>query len=301
MLSTAGCGKDHSPAYREKPLLSVEWGAKAGKFGLAIPAEGETVGPRTFTVDDDGRIHIFDAIKRNIKVFDREGVFQGSVGKELPGYSFAVHKGDYYFLDGETIHRYTLSGTRLESYPIARALTLNEGYAQWMRIDQNGELYVKSQGKSYRICEGIGTRNTVLPEAAQVQSERRGTPDRSGARWFVLAKERANRFLLRIRDRQGNLLKEFPVETTESFGSVIFLDRDDKGIIYLENQRIGADGVVRLEIRRYRDDGRLLESWELPNRYHTIVYKKVLVDRKGVLYQMQTTPSGVRIVKWDKE
>jgi len=42
------------------------------------------------------------------------------------------------------------------------------------------------------------------------------------------------------------------------FGSVIFLDTDEKVIIYLEARRIGKDGVVHLEISRYQVDGRLV-------------------------------------------
>jgi hypothetical protein len=298
VLSLLGCGKNGFLDYREKLIISVEWGAKAGKFGLAIPAEGEIVGPRTFTIDDDGYIHIFDSIKRNIKVFNGEGVFQGSVGKDLPGYSFVVYKGHYYLLDGETVYQYTLSGIPVETYPIARTLTLYEGYGQWMRIDGYGDLYIKSQGKSYRICEGMGRRNTVLSEEAQIRSERRGTPNSSGTRWFTLAKESVKRFRLCIHDKRGNLVTEFPIETTDTFGSVIFLDQDEKGFIYLETKRICGDGIVHLEIRRYRGDGRLIQSVELPNSYYTIVYKKIVVDKKGSLYQLQTVPSGVKIAKW---
>jgi len=89
MLSLLACTKDDAPKYAEKLIISVEWGAKAGKFGLAIPAEGKIVGPRTFTIDDDVKIHIFDSIKRNIKVFSNEGVFLGSIGKNLP--SFVIY------------------------------------------------------------------------------------------------------------------------------------------------------------------------------------------------------------------
>ncbi len=189
-------------------------------------------------------------------------------------------------------------GTPVETYPIAQAITLYEGYGQWMRIDGSGNLYVKSQGRTYRICEGIGGKNTVLSEEAQIKSERRGTPDSSGTRWFTLAKESVKRFSLRIHDKRGNLVNEFPIETTDTFGSVFFLDQDEKGIIFLETQKIGADGDVKLEIRRYKSDGRLIQSVELPNSYYTIVYKKIVVDKKGFLYQLQTAPAGVKIVKW---
>ena len=281
ILFLAGCTDKGSIDYREKLLVSVEWGAKAGKFGLAIPEEGEIVGPRTFTIDDDGNIHIFDAIKKNIKVYNPEGVFKHSVGKDLPGYSLVVYAGHYYLLDGDNVYQYTFSGAQVETYRIARAINLYEGYGQWMRVDAYGNLYVKSQGKSYRICEGIGRENRVLPEEAQVKSERRGTPGSSGAHWFTLAKETAQRFRLRIQDKNGKLFKEFPVETTDAFGSVIFLDQDEKGVVYFECKRIGEDGGVHLEIRRYKADGRLLQSVELPNNYYTIVYKKIFVDKKG--------------------
>ena len=297
-LSLFGCGKDDVIDYREKLVVSVEWGARSGQFGLAIPAEGEIVGPRTFTIDDEGSIHIFDSIKKNIKVFNREGIFQGSVGKDLPGYAFLTYKGQYYLLDGETVHQYTSSGTLVEKYPIASTLTLHEGYGQWMRMDDNGYLYVKSQGRTYRICDGIGKKSTVLSEVAQIKSERRGTPNSSGTRWFSLDKESVKRFHLRIHDKLGKLIKGFPIETTDAFGSIIFLDTDEKGFIYLETQTIGEDRAVHLEIRRYKDDGRFVQHVELPNRYYTIAYKKVLVDKKGSLYQLQTAPWGVKIVKW---
>ncbi|MBU4009648.1 MAG: hypothetical protein KJ882_02680, partial [Proteobacteria bacterium] len=75
VLSLFGCENNDFHNYREKLAISVEWGAKAGRFGLAIPAEGEIVGPRTFAIDDNGYIHIFDSIKKNIKVFNSKGIF----------------------------------------------------------------------------------------------------------------------------------------------------------------------------------------------------------------------------------
>ena len=301
ILLLANCTDNGSIDYREKLMVSVEWGAKAGKFGLAIPEEGEIVGPRTFTIDDDGNIHIFDAIKKNIKVYNPEGVFKHSVGRDLPGYSLVVYAGHYYLMDGDNVYQYTLLGTQVEIYRIAPDIKLYEGYGQWMRIDAYGNLYVKSQGKSYRICDGIGRKNAVLPEEAQVRSERRGTPGSSGINWFTLAKETVQRFRLRIQDKDGKLINEFPIETTDTFGSVIFLDQDEKGIVYFECQRIGEDGGVHLEIRRYTADGRLLQSVELPNNYYTIVYKKIFVDKKGALYQLQTARSGIKIVKWENK
>ena len=59
-------------------------------------------------------------------------------------------------LDGEAVHRYTFQGSPVETYPIAGTLTLYEGYGQGMRIVGKGDLYVRSQGRSYLICEGIG-------------------------------------------------------------------------------------------------------------------------------------------------
>lgn len=298
-LFSIGCEKSNLFNYREKLLISVEWGAEAGKFGLAVPAEGEIVGPRTFAIDDDGNIHVFDSIKRNIKVFNKEGLFQGSVGKELPGYALVVYQGNYYLLDGEAVHRYTFQGSPVETYPIAGTLTLYEGYGQGMRIVGKGDLYVRSQGRSYRICEGIGKSRTILSEEAQIKSERRGSPDSSGTQWFLVVKEGVNRFRLRIQDQGGSLVNEFPIETMDTFGAVAFLDRDERGTIYIETQRIGQDGTVHHEIRRYQSNGRLVQIVELPNDYYTIVYKKVVVDKKGVLYQLQTTQPGIRIVKWE--
>lgn len=300
VLSLFSCQNSDYHEYIEKTIVSVEWGAKAGKFGLAVPAEGETVGPRTFTIDDNENIHIFDSIKKNVKIFNREGVFLKSVGKDLPGYSFVVYRGNYYLLDGENVYKYTLSGMEVEIYPISQEIALYEGYAQWMCIDGYGDLYVRSKGKAYKILKGIGRESTVLSEEEQIKSERSGTPNKPGTFWFTMAKNSVKRFTLRIHAKNGSFINEFPIQTKDVFGSVIFLGQDEKGIIYLETKRIGAKGVSHLEIRRYHKNGRFIQTIELPNSYYTTVYKKIIVDRKGDLYQLQTDPSGVKIVKWSK-
>ncbi|MBU1052897.1 MAG: hypothetical protein KKC46_03575 [Proteobacteria bacterium] len=300
ILSLLGCDNNGFNEHSEKPVISVGWGAKAGKFGLAIPDEGEIVGPRTFNIDDNGYIHIFDSIKKNIKVFNGEGIFQKSIGSDLPGYSFVVYRGNYYLLDGESIYKYTLSGIPVETYPIAPEITLYEGYGQWMRIDGYGDLYIRSKGKAYKILKGIGRQNTVLSGEEQFKSERGGTPDKSGSFWFTIAKDNIKRFKLCVHAKNGSFINEFPIETEDIFGSVIFLDQDEKGIIYLETKRIGTNGVTHLEIRRYRRNGRLIQSIELPNKYYTTIYKKIIIDKKGDIYQLQTTPSGVKIIKWNK-
>ena len=296
-----GCTKseDLRPIdYRKELNVLVEWGARAGKFGLAVPAEGEIVGPRTFAIDDEGGIHILDSVKKNIKVFSRAGAFLGSIGKDVPGYSIVVHKGHYYLLDGEYVHQYSLSGTKETVYPIAEALDLHEGYGQWMYIDYTGNLYVRSRGRTYLIREDSGVKNAVLSEEKQIESERRGAPNASGNRWFAFSRVDFKHFKLRTYDKNGNLLNEFPVETKDVFGHILFLGEDKNGIIYLEVGRVDENDKVHLEIRMYHKDGRLAQSMDLPDRYYTIVYKKTAVDKDGKIYQMQTLPSGVRIERW---
>jgi hypothetical protein len=44
----------------------------------------------------------------------------------------------------------------------------------------------------------------------------------------------------------------------------------------------------------------MLAIIELPNDYFTTVNKKIAVDSQGAIYQLQTTPTGVKLTKWEQ-
>ena len=83
-----------------------------------------------------------------------------------------------------------------------------------------------------------------------------------------------------------------------SLGGMCIKGMLDDGDLVLENERIGPDGYVHLEIHRHdRGTGRW-SVLEVPNDYFVPVYRKTCLGPDGAVYQMTTSPRGVRFLKW---
>lgn len=81
-----------------------------------------------------------------------------------------------------------------------------------------------------------------------------------------------------------------------ALGAVLFKGTDAQGNLYVELERIDG-GRANLEVHRYAPSGQRLHRFKLPNTYHTTVYKKAEVISDGSVYQMLTTPEGVRVIR----
>lgn len=282
--------------FQKTALVAVPWGAEPGRFGLFYPPDGETVGPRTFTVADNGAIFVFDTVKRNIKMFAADGRFLRSIGKDLSGYAIEWHGGFLFLLDGDTLRRYDEDGQPAGVYPVSPAIRLHEGYGQWLRVTGDGGLYVKSGRKSYRIFSDMS--KGPLSDDLQAGSERVGTPNHEGSRWYRLVRRSDSVRHLQIQDARGKVLKEVPLQTGGRFGPNYFLGEDVRGNVYLEIQQIDEENRIRTGIWVLNRKGERVAEVALPDRYHTIVFRKFLVDRQGGIYHLRTEPDGVHIDKW---
>jgi hypothetical protein len=282
--------------FQKTTLVAAAWGAQPGKFGLFYPPDGEIIGPRTFTLADDGTVYVFDTVKHNIKHFGADGRFLRSIGKNLYGYALAWHGGFLYLLDGDALSKYDNNGVQAGVYPISPAIKLHEGYGQWLRVTNDDALYVKSGRKSYRIFSDL--EEDAFPQDLQASSERTGTPNPKGNRWYRLVRQSDTRHILQIQDARWGVLHEIVLETADRFGSNYFLEEDLRGNMYLEIRQIDSEDRIRLNIWVLNKQGKRIAQLTLPNKYYTNVFKKTLFDGHGVIYQLRTEPDGVYIDKW---
>jgi len=280
-------------------LISAGWGRGAGKFGIVDMPAVEREGPVSFTVDEKGFVYILDAVKSDVKIFRSDGSFAGRIQKNIPGYSLAAMKGDLLVLNGDSVYRYSISGRLLETYPLSAELELEEGYGQWIRVDDLGNVYVKGVTATYQVCRLADGRITGLSSDEQVRSGRRGTPGRSGDRWYVFKKKSKRHMDLVITDLSGRELGTVPIESRDAIVAAALVGEDARGGIHVELNRITGEDDVRLDVRRYSPQGELMSSIEIIDSSYTTVYKKLEVDREGNVYQLITSQHGVEVVKWN--
>lgn len=53
------------------PVLHAGWGNKLGELGHEIPMEAAPLGPTSFVVDEQGNVHVLDAVNSRVVVFER--------------------------------------------------------------------------------------------------------------------------------------------------------------------------------------------------------------------------------------
>lgn len=285
--------------YSPITLIDIRWGLAPEEFGLIKGEEIETIGPRTFSIDKNGNIYIFDSVKGHIKKFRYDGEYLGNLGSNISGWAIAFgDMGQMFVLKDYIIQEYSSSGNLIKSHQISKDINLIEGYGQIIIIDDLGNLYVNRLQKIYQIGKKEQNTFKMLTQNQQFESGKTGMPAKIRGNRFQTKWENKHKAAVQILDDKKHLLKEISINTLDIFGSVLFLGQDNQGSIYIETERITKDNYVHLEVRKYDLEGNLLSTIELPNDYYTTVYKKIAIDNSGNIFQLMTTPKGVQLTKW---
>lgn len=292
--------------YVPKTLIDIKWGLAPGEFGLVDikGAEIPPMGPLTFSLDKSGNIYILDSVKRHIKKFSREGYYQGKLGSDISGSAITIDDKGYVFVLGRNpdnagvIYEYSPSGKLLKHNKISKDIQLITGYGQGIMFDVSGNLYVNRFQKFYQIAKRKQNILDMLDQRQQFSSGKEGMPGKIEGNRFQIKWRSKHESTVQISNNQTSFLTEIPIKTSDTFGSILFLGQDYKGSIYIETERITKNNDIHLEVRKYNSEGSILSVIELPNNYYTTVYKKLEVDSAGNIYQLLTTPEGVKLIKW---
>jgi hypothetical protein len=280
--------------YVSKTIVDVPWGEAPEEFGLSKGPPRN--GARTFTLDIEGNIYIYDHVKKYIKEYDKAGNFKGNRGPITLGSSIAVGtNGHIFVLSGGNVDEYLKNGKLLTTHK-----TFGGGN---IKFDKWDNLHTSGGYRVYTIGRIIGGRFEALSEEEQRTSEIRGYPsNRKDRRLDTKVKPRNNGFAeLQILDDAGNILKRIPMFTSVYFGGVEVVKQDKDNFLYVRAERVDADDYAHLEVRKIDENGNLVSIVEMPNLYYTFPRKRIEVDEDGNMYHLFTTPKGVQIIKWEQE
>ena len=270
-------------------ILSTEfgWGDTPEQFGLQQGEEIETLGAHTFSEDAQGNKYIADPVNKRIKVLDSQGRYQRNIPIDTFPQDILVDRQGILVLDENGL---TWQNRR---YPLSPEVPVLEGYGQGLWQDYENSVYVCKAQECYMIIDNSSGRQRVLSPQEQFASVMPGYPLKDGnwlrTEWLNPKQARIVIFT------PDEVLKEIPLETTDSFGAVSFLGEDRQGRLHLEIERITVDQTVYLDLRTYDQEGTLLGSREFPNDYFSTVYKKLSINRdNGEVQQMYCTREGVK-------
>ena len=275
-------------------LLSVEfaWGDTPEQFGLQQGEEIETLGAHTFSEDAQGNKYIADPVNKRIKILDSQGRYQRNIPIDTFPQDILLNQRDILILDENGL---TWQNRR---YPLSPEVPVLEGYGQGLWQDYENSVYVCKAQECYKIIDNSSGRQRVLSPQEQFDSVMPGYPlkDVNWLRTEWLNPKQA-RIVIFTPDE---VVKEIPLETTDSFGAVSFIGQSAQGWLFFEIERITADQSVYLVLWTYDTDGNLLAKKEFSNDYYSTVYKKLSLDvATGRIRQMYTTAQGVKYEVWE--
>jgi len=267
-------------------VLFMPWGSSQRSAGLSIGTEALTLGPSSFAIGPDGSIHVADVFHQRIAAF-RDGRLRASLRLAMsPQTDLAVGADGRTFVAsdyaiGERITRFTVldPGGDLESFRTASGTILSRvgtdgssGYAQFLPLDA----WTAFPGGSAAAATG-------MPQAGGAELLQSVVDD--GVRVGIADGSRVRRAI--------------ELRSMQTLGDLTFASADGDGG-YVAVVRVVSRGSDQYEVAHVRRD-LSVEAFAVPGRQYagTMSHGKFRLGPDGALYQLMTSPDGLRIVRYE--
>jgi hypothetical protein len=280
----------------EKPTtaLFLPWGSGPMKAGLSLGRESATVGPSAFDVDEEGRIHLLDTMQERLAVFSN-----GSLDREIPlqveskADVAVAGDGTSFVLDSSSDVAHL---REIDSHGgVGPPLAVGEAISSHLRASDS-EAYVNLLPLDAWVRVPKGAE--VLP-LDPTKDAVIGRPIRSGVELLRVGSGSA----IKLAEVSGDAVSHaVEVQSDLPLGEVALAEPDEHGgywsVVHVwREQPSPGDQYQVLHIR----GGKILRSFAVGGEEYADVspLSRFRLGRDGHLYQLSTSPYGVRILKFE--
>jgi hypothetical protein len=266
--------------------LFLPWGSGPRRAGLSPGMESQTLGPSSFDVDGIGRIHIVDAQQDRVAVFEEGRVVQETPMRTGPRGAISVARGgDAFVLDSA---KGSLAVQELDSRGrLARRVNLGPGIVSSIRTS------------------GTKAFANVLPLDAWVDvasgSVAPGLPLGDGRQLVRLGREDAIRLAVVQRD---HVLDAVELRLDVNLGAVTLTEERDGGgyVLVVHTWRDAPSPADQYQVISVGPEGGV-RTFAVSDRSFALVppMARFRLGPEGALYQMTSSPKGIRIARFDLE
>ncbi len=275
--------------YQSQKIITANWGPGDGEFGLIMEAEGNC--PQSLTVDSNGNLAILDLVNKRVQLYS-------SIGKWLGKFNISCQAFDIQFLNEHfillapydyLIEQYNQKGKLSEKKNINRKIEFIDG----LRIAGNNIVVQTMEQTQYNVSEKSQTKQ--LESVQQGFSAR--IPDlRFQTRWID-----AHQGHLLIDDNKTGNKQTITITTQDELGSLIFLDTDKCGNIYLRKELFAPGRKSYFEVEKLDGDGNVLSTIQIANENIVAPFKPITVDRGGNIYFLEIKSEGFSVIRWQEK
>ncbi|MFZ5516375.1 MAG: hypothetical protein ACOY90_07035 [Candidatus Zhuqueibacterota bacterium] len=273
--------------YEPVTMIVAKWGNGIGEFGLRLEAEGNC--PQSISVDARGNLAILDAVNRRIQLYSTLGNWLKSIPVTIQAFDVKYVDDRIFILDPYNyfIEEFNHIGKHLRKVEINQKIDMIDG----LRFDGNQVCIQTYEQKQY--CVGSSNSKTV-----QIQSERAGLSGNSRDVRFQTRWLNQHEGALLIEDDQSKNNRTIPIHCDESIGSIIFLDTDKYGHIFIRLELFDQVGKSIFEIHKLNSKGEPVSKFRIQNSNRVMPYRPIALDSEGNVYSMQILDHGFFVVKW---
>ena len=315
--------------YEAEIFIEAKWGEGEGEVGISRTSEqevedaGPIYGPQSFDISDEtGHLYLLDSINERILEYDENGKYL----RDFPiacggtGDVRVSPNGECLYVFSwrcEAVYKYDTEGEFLESYPLSKEVSLGCLGTNGLAFDEDGNIMLDIEIENYikwgRFYQ-IGKNGDEWKE-----NYYKGFISKDGKEYYNLSQINSRTRSVKIKDKEGELLKKFLVKLSQP-AYVYYYGCDDKKNTYLNIafEHGSMDEGFHFDdfVWKYNRRGGLLAKFDLmiPLREnYNIINNKFLpnfsyawapltnkrIDSEGSVYRMFTFENeGLKIYKY---
>ncbi len=275
--------------YRLQKIITADWGQRDGEFGLTLEAEGNC--PQSLAIDNDGNLAILDLVNKRVQRYSSDGKWLGKFSFSSPAFDIQSIKDRFMLLApyDYLIEQYDRKGNLIEKLNINPRIELIDGLRTagdmiYIQTVDQAQYDVTDKAKSNQILllsKGFGTQ---IPDL------------KFQTRWID-----AHHGHLLIENIKSGAKQTITFDSQDELGSIVFLDTDKSGNIYLRKELFASDGKPYFEVNKLDKNGNDLSAIRIDNENIVAPFKPVTVDRNGNIYFLEISPTSFSVICWQEE
>jgi hypothetical protein len=275
--------------YQAQTIITANWGQLDSEFGLILEAEGNC--PQSLSIDANGNIAILDLVNKRVQLYS-------SAGKWLGKFSIASQAFDIQYCNGQIallapydylMEQYDQQGRLLNKITISREV----GFLDGLRVSNN-KIFIQTIEQTE--CNLLDqSRSKPAPSVSPGLSAQ--IPDRKfHTQW--LDEHQGNLFIENSRTGQKQTIT---VTSQDELGSLIFLDTDRRGNIFLRKELLAANGESYFEVAKLDSKGKVIATVSIKNENIVDPFKPITIDQDGNIYFLKIESEGFAVIRWQSE
>ena len=280
--------------YVRTEIAKLAYGTGAANVGLLTGPNQRPVGPSSFAVDGQGSIYVSDNVNGRVQVYSAQGNHLRSFKVDSSVYDLATDQSsDLYLLgtDGSLVVQDTATGRVKAKGAIARPLARELGS---LRVE-NGQVSLKSPEQvAYPLTLSQPQGVSLVSSADQQKGQSKGWPAPSQAHYTTSYRDGGHVYRV---DASGKIVQDISLGLPD-VQTVMFLQEDRTGNIYVQVERVSADGQVHVEVRELGKKGGLLAVVPIDRADYLPLTRSTIVTADGTIYQLVPSAQGITLVKY---